>query len=224
MLKIMVIADIHGEFEKFSKNIDRMKNIDFDLLICPGDFTDIHNTPEGYSQVDIAEIILQKLMSLGKPAFCIPGNHEPYDILEIFHEYNVNLHNEVKKFKGYEFVGFGGAATPFNTKFEPTEEEIEESLEKKVKSVKGKFILVTHNPPHGTKLDKTETGEHVGSKVIKEFIQKNKPTLAISAHIHEAGGSDKLGETTLFYPGVAYDGFYGLVYIDKEIKCEIKKF
>lgn len=224
MFKIMVIADIHGEFEKFSKIVDKTKEHDFDLVICPGDFTDVFNTPEGYSQVDITELILQKLLSFGKPVFCVPGNHDPYDTLDLLDEYNVNIHGRVKKFRGLEFVGFGGAATPFNTKFEPTEEEIKETLEKRVNDIKGKFILVTHNPPFGTNLDKTETGEHVGSKTIREFIEKNKPLLAISAHIHEAGGIDKLGGTTLFYPGVAYEGYYGLVEVGKEIKCEIKKF
>lgn len=224
MFKIMVVADIHGEFEKFSKIVDKTKEHDFDLVICPGDFTDVFNTPEGYSQVDITELILQKLLSFGKPVFCVPGNHDPYDTLDLLDEYNVNIHGMVKKLKGLEFVGFGGAATPFNTKFEPTEEEIKETLEKRVNDIKGKFILVTHNPPFGTNLDKTETGEHVGSKSIRGFIEKNKPLLAISAHIHEAGGIDKLGETTLFYPGVAYEGYYGLVEMGKEIKCEIKKF
>lgn len=224
MFKIMVVADIHGEFEKFSKIVDKTKEHDFDLVICPGDFTDVFNTPEGYSQVDITELILQKLLSFGKPVFCVPGNHDPYDTLDLLDEYDVNIHGRVKKLRGLEFVGFGGAATPFNTKFEPTEEEIKETLEKGVNDIKGKFILVTHNPPFGTNLDKTETGEHVGSKTIREFIEKNKPLLAISAHIHEAGGIDKLGETTLFYPGVAYEGYYGLVEVGKEIKCEIKKF
>lgn len=224
MLKIMVIADIHGEFEKFSKLVDKTKEHEFDVVLCPGDFTDIFNTPEGYSQVDICELVLQKLLSLGKPVFCVPGNHDPYDTIDLFEEYNVNIHGAVKEFRGVEFVGFGGAATPFNTKFEPTEEEIRNTLDSKVRDIKGKFILVTHNPPFGTNLDKTETGGHVGSKTIRDFIEKNKPLLAISAHIHEAGGTDNLGETTLFYPGVAYEGYYGLVEIDKEIKCEIKKF
>jgi len=223
MLKILVIADIHGEFEKFSKIIDKLSGRDFDLVICPGDFTDIFNIPEGYSQMDIAELIVQKLLSLGKPLFCIPGNHEPYEIIEVFDEYNVNLHERTRKFNDLEFVGFGGAATPFNTKFEPTDEEIKQALERKTKEIKGRFILVTHNPPLGTNLDKVETGEHVGSKAIREFIEQRKPLLAISAHIHEAGGTDKLGSTTIFYPGVAYEGYYGLVEIGDEIKCEIKK-
>jgi Icc-related predicted phosphoesterase len=223
MTKIMVIADIHGEFEKFSRMIDSMRNEDFDMIICPGDFTDMHNTPEGYSQMDIAEIVVQKLLSFSKPVFCVPGNHEPYDILDIFDEYNVNVHMNHKKMKDLEFVGFGGAATPFNTKFEPTEDEIREGLDIVMKRVKSKFVLVTHNPPFGTKLDSTETGEHVGSKSVRDFIERNKPLLAISAHIHEAGGTDRIGNTTLFYPGVAYDGYYGIIEIGKEVVCKIKK-
>jgi len=115
MLKILVVADMHGEFEKFSKLIDKMRVHDFDLVVCPGDFTDIFNVPEGYSQLDIAELMVQKLLYLGRPVFCLPGNHEPYDILDMFEEYDTNLHDKVKKFKDFEFLGFGGAATPLNT-------------------------------------------------------------------------------------------------------------
>lgn len=223
MLKILVVADMHGEFEKFSALVEKLRGQDFDLIICPGDFTDMYNIPEGYTQIDIAELILHKLLSFGKPVLCIPGNHEPYEIVDLFDEYDVNLHEKIKKIKGVEFVGFGGAATPFNTKFEPTEEEIDASLEKRVKGVKGKFVLVVHNPPFNTNMDKVETGEHVGSKAVRRFIENAKPMLAISAHIHEAGGTDKLGKTTLFYPGVVYEGYYGIVEIGDEVKCEMKK-
>jgi Icc-related predicted phosphoesterase len=224
MLKILVVADVHGEFEKLSKLIDRMKEHSFDLVVCPGDFTDMYNTPEGFSQIDVSEMVVQKLLSLGKPVLCIPGNHEPYEILDVFDEYGVNLHGRLVKTKDMEFIGFGGAATPFNTKFEPTEDEIKTALEMKAGERKGRFVLVVHNPPFGTKLDRTEAGEHVGSKAVREFIEKEKPVLAISAHIHEAGGVDRIGKTTLFYPGVSYEGFYGLVEIGKgKVSCEIKK-
>lgn len=223
MLKILVVADIHGEFEKFSRMIDKLKRRDFDVVVCPGDFTDMYNIPEGFNQIDIAELIIQKLLSLGKPVLCIPGNHEPYEIIDLFEEYGVNTHGTVKKIKDYEFIGFGGAMTPFNTKFEPPEEEIKASLDAQAKKVKGNFILLVHNPPFNTKMDKVETGEHVGSKVIREFIEKTKPILALSAHIHEAVGVDKIGRTTLFYPGVSYEGYYGIVEIGNEVKCEIKK-
>lgn len=220
MLKILVIADIHGEFEKFSRMIGRINKKDFDMVICPGDFTDIHSTPEGYSQLDIAELVLQKILSLKKPLFCVPGNHEPYDVLELFDEYGVNIHEKVRNFKGYDFVGFGGAATPFNTKFEPSEKETEQALERVTKKIKGKFVLVTHNPPLNTKLDTAADGGHVGSAAVRNFILKTAPRLAISAHIHESGGVDMLEKTKLFYPGTVMDGVYGVVEMGKNIKCK----
>jgi hypothetical protein len=222
MIKILLIADIHGEFENLSKFIDKHKNLDFDLVVCPGDFTDMFNVPEGYSQMDVAELIIQKILSLGKPTFCVPGNHEPYEILELFDEYNVNLHNSVRKFKSLTFMGFGGAATPFNTKFEPTEEEIKEHLEHMTSQTKGNLVLVTHTPPYETKLDKTKEG-HVGSRAVKEFILKHQPSLAISAHIHENQGTDKIKKTLVFYPGPIFEGYFGLITIGKQIRCEVKK-
>lgn len=222
-IKILVLADVHGELERLSDLINNIKERDFDIVLCPGDFTDMFNIPEGYSQMDVAELVLLKLLSLGKPLLCVPGNHDPYDILDIFEEYNVNLHEKARTFKGLKFVGFGGAETPFNTKFEPTEDEIREHLDRLVKGTKDISVLVTHNPPHNTKVDKTETGEHVGSKSVRVFIEKHQPVLAVSAHIHEAGGADKIGKTTVFYPGAVFSGYYGIVKIDKNVECEIKK-
>ncbi|MHC1587328.1 MAG: metallophosphoesterase family protein [Candidatus Syntropharchaeia archaeon] len=224
MLKILLIADVHGEVAKLSEFLTHFKEKDFDLVLCPGDFTDMFNVPEGYSQMDIAEIVLQKLLSLGKPVFCVPGNHDPYEILDLFDEYEVNLHARSEKFRGFRLIGFGGALTPFNTKFEPTEEEMRESLSKLAGKRREKTILLTHSPPYGTVLDKTENGKHVGSKAVREFIEKEKPVLAISAHIHEAGGVDRIGNTTAFYPGPLFEGSYGMVKIEREVRCETKKF
>lgn len=222
MFKILVLADIHGEFEKLSNVIEDMKKETFDLVICPGDFTDMFNIPEGYSQMDVAEIVLQKILSLGEETLCIPGNHDPHEILELFDEYEVNLHRRVTEFGNYQLMGFGGASTPFNTKFEPTDEEIGENLAKMEGKINRKLILVTHNPPKGTRLDSVEGGKHVGSEAVANFIRKSKPLLAISAHIHENQGTDKIGKSVLFYPGTVFEGKYGIVTIGKKIRCEIK--
>lgn len=223
-MKILIFADIHGEFEKISKIIQKIKVQDVDLILCPGDFTDMFNTPEGFSQIDIADMILQKILSLGVPVLCVPGNHDPYDVVDLFKDYGVNLHGTIKTFNNISFLGWGGAETPFNTNFEPTEEETREVLFKLEKKLENKkFILVTHNPPKNTKLDKTISGEHVGSKTIREFIEKKQPILSISAHIHESRGEDRIGNTVLFYPGASFEGYYGIVDIDKKIHCKIKR-
>ena len=223
-MKILVVADVHGNFELASEILSKIKT-NYDLMISPGDFTDIFNVPQGFSQTNIADMVLQKLLGMGKPAFCLPGNHDPYEILQIFDDYDVNLHNQVKTFRKMKFLGWGGAPTPFDTPFEPEEDETKERLMELGKNVEtGKFILVTHNPPKNTKLDRIISGENVGSAEIRKFIEEMQPILAISAHIHESGGVDKIGKTTLFYPGPLYDGYYGIVSVDKTgVKTEIKK-
>lgn len=223
-MKILVIADIHGYSDALGKVLDAIDMNGIDLVICPGDFTDMFSTPTEFSQVDIAEFVLHKLLALNKPLFCIPGNHDPFEILEIFNEYNVNLHNRVVKFQGMDLMGWGGAPTPFNTIFEPPDEETQECLNCMAPKVKPGYLLVVHDPPKDTKVDTVKEGKHVGSPVIRKFIEDTKPVLAISAHIHEAGGLDEVGRTKVFYPGPVFEGWYGIVTLDgKKVSCERKR-
>jgi Icc-related predicted phosphoesterase len=217
-MKLLIIADIHGQYKQLDDIIDKVER-DIDIVICPGDFTDMFDIPSGFSQIDIATIVLQKLLTLKKPTLCVPGNHDPYEIIDLFNEMGVNIHNKSRKISELIFAGYGGASTPFNTNFEPTEAEIETNLAKFKPDV-----LIVHAPPFNTLCDRIPSGQNVGSKAIRSFIQKNQPILTICAHIHESAGQDMIGKTKIFYPGPAYNGFYGIVTIqDKEVKCEIKK-
>jgi hypothetical protein len=222
-MKLLILSDIHGEYEKLNKVIESIED-KFDIIVCNGDVTDMFNIPKEFSQLDIADLIIQKILSMNKPLLCVPGNHDPYEILNVFDDYGINLHEKIKTIEKIDFIGFGGADTPFNTMFEPSEREIEESLGKLKKEIKNRFVFVVHNPPKNTKLDLTSAGKHVGSGVIRNFILENKPILVISAHIHEASGIDKIDKTTLFYPGAVFDGFYGIVEItERGVECKIKK-
>lgn len=217
------MADIHGKYKPMNRLLDGIKE-EFDLILCPGDFTDMFDIPERFSQMDIANLVLQGLLSENKPLLCVPGNHDPYEIIGLFQEYEVNLQERVRDFQEIQFMGIGGAETPFNTNIEPTEEELKAELEKLGSKVDVDFVLVTHNPPQNTKLDKTSSGKHVGSEAIRKFIEENHPLVAVSAHIHEAGGTDTLGNTKLIYPGMASKGNYGIIEIEgKDVRCEIKK-
>jgi len=226
MMKMLVIADIHGDFEKLEKLVSKVRNEKYDAIICPGDFTDMFSIPKEFSQMDIADLILQKLLALNMPLLCVPGNHDPYEIIDLFNEYGVNLHASLMKIKDMPFIGWGGALTPFNTIFEPSDEETGEALKSLGSRVEpSQFILITHDPPKNTNVDKTSSGNHVGSLVVRSFIENNKPILAISAHIHEASGMDQLGETKIFYPGALFMGKYGVVSIEeKKVTCETKTF
>ena len=72
-----------------------------------------------------------------------------------------------------------------------------------------KTIYVIHAPPFNTKLDVITTGAHVGSKAVREFIEKEQLPLTLHGHIHESpqmSGSwkDKIGKTICVNVGSSY--------------------
>lgn len=221
-MKLLVAADIHGNLKNVDKLIKKVEKEKIDVVVLPGDFTDLFGDYKDFDQLDVAEMIIQRFLTLDAKVLCIPGNNDPYNIIYLFDEYGVNIHEKCVDVNGTLFTGFGGAKTPFATNFEPSDEEIEAGFKKIEKKLKPNFVLVVHSPPKDTKLDKIKSGEHVGSKKIRDFIIKHKPRLAISAHIFEARGEDILEKTKLFYPGALTEGYYGLVDLES-LKCEIKK-
>lgn len=48
-----------------------------------------------------------------------------------------------------------------------------------------KTVYVFHSPPYNTNLDVIPGLRHIGSKAIKQFIEKNEPYLVLSGHAHE---------------------------------------
>jgi len=217
-MDIVVVSDIHGDVENLLTYLDKVKELKFDVVVCPGDFTDV-NTPKGFTQEDIAKLIIGELKSLKVPVMAVPGNVDPKNIIKIFEREGISIHGRGKVVKEFGFFGYGGAKTPFETSIEPTEEELKLGLQNAYKDVKeAKYkVQVTHNPPHGTRLDMIQTGIHVGSNAVKLFIENHQPILAISAHIHEARGTDKLKNTFLINSGRFPEGYLGLVNIGNGI-------
>ena len=219
-MEILIISDVHNDVENLMENMDKVALFNFDVIVFPGDFSDV--PPKGFSSLDVSKIILEELKTFNKPILALPGNWDR-DVISLLEEEKVSLHGHGKIIDDIGFYGFGGARTPFETSFEPTEEEIEEGLEKafkEVENVKVK-VQVTHAPPARTKLDVVYTGAHVGSEAVRKAIEKFKPVLAISAHIHEARGIDEIEGTKLINAGRFPEGYCGLASI-KNGKVEVK--
>lgn len=213
-MDIVVISDIHGDVENLITYFEKIKEYKFDVVVCPGDFTDT-NVPRGFTQEDIAGLIIKELKTLKKPILAVPGNVDPKNIVKILEEEKISVHGKGVSIGEYGFYGCGGAQTPFGTNIEPTEEEIKRKLKEALEDV-GKFkykIQVTHNPPSESRLDMIQSGLHVGSDAVKEAIESYNPIVAISAHIHEARGVDHLKNTFLMNSGRFPEGYFGLINI-----------
>lgn len=213
-MKLLVLGDNHNDIENMLFYIEKMSSIDFDVIIYSGDFSDV-NVPKGFTQEDVVKIIIKELKTLKKPIMAIPGNNDVKNIINVLEKEGVSVHGVGKVVDDVGFYGFGGAKTPFKTLYEPSDEEMETGIRKALEYVKNSRIKVqiTHNPPINTKLDLIFTGLHVGSPVVRKFIEEIRPVAAISAHIHEARGIDYINNTLLMNPGRISEGYVGFINI-----------
>ncbi len=222
-MDIVVVSDIHGDVENLLSYLDKIKELNFDVVVCPGDFTDV-DLPRGFTQEGVAELIIKELKSLNKPLLCVPGNVDSRGVLDVLENEGVSVHGNGRVVLGFGFYGYGGAKTPFKTNIEPEEEELKLGLSSGWKDVQGvkQKIQITHNPPLGTRIDTLQAGAHVGSHVVREFIEVHRPIVAISSHIHEARGIDKLSGSFLLNSGKFSEGYFGLINIgEKEVSGKV---
>ena len=198
-MKFLTFTDLHEDKGLLKDLVERASKKDIDFIVCCGDISSFGRG---------LRYNLTKLNSVGKKVLVIPGNHE--EGKSGFNEIIGNLPNCINldrraiKIGDYVFLGYGGGG------FSMQDAEFRKiSREWYGKYKDEKIILVTHGPPYDTELDKLEMNEsqdrHVGNKDYRKFIERIKPMVAISGHLHETvGKSDKIGNTKLINPG--WDG------------------
>ena len=182
-----------------------------DVVVMTGDILDVPDevivggTPDERSNgqwlIEAAadyQLVKDWFDGIGVPYLVIPGNHEEGEKFEETvkdYEYVTSFNRKVFKKEGYIFLGYGGDG--FSVR-DPEFRKIAREWYGKYNSQK--IVLVTHGPPAGTKLD-ILGDRHVGNIDYRKFIERIKPKLAISGHLHEtAGAVDKIGKTKLVNP------------------------
>jgi len=200
-MKIVAISDIHGRTNYDKTIIKTLSNAD--LIVIAGDITN-------FGGKDDARVVLNEIREFNQNVFAVPGNCDRFDVIDILKSESINLHGEIREFKGILLFGIGGSGrTPFNTPQEYSDDEIESVLNNYKKQ--GRIqIFVSHSPPIKTKVDKTLMGMHVGSKLVREFIEKYQPDICLCGHIHEARNIDQIGKTVIVNPG-PFPKFYALI-------------
>lgn len=203
-MKILAVTDIHGEYSIVEKMIEKENP---DLLIIGGDITTVGSVRD-------VETAIDRFVKSTKQVLAIAGNMDSALHEEVLLQKKVSLNargviiNE---------IGFFGASaspiSPLNTPYEISEEEIYSRISIAfLDVVDARYkILVSHAPPHGTKLDRIHSGLHVGSTAVWKVIDEKQPDIAICGHIHEGTGIDKIGKTVVVNCGLAARGYYALI-------------
>ncbi|MCK4673210.1 metallophosphoesterase [candidate division WOR-3 bacterium] len=211
-MQLIAITDIHGH-EHFNNTIAKTIS-NADIVLIGGDITNFGDEKE-------ADPILQNINQLNNQILAIPGNCDQQSVNKLLISKEINLHRERRIIENITFYGLGGSSkTPFHTPQEYTEFEIEEILSGFEKTDTRFHILLSHSPPAKTKVDKTFIGLHVGSKAIRDFIEKFRLDLVICGHIHEARGVDTINNTLIINPG-PFPKHYAIIDLNEKIEYEL---
>ncbi len=216
-MKIISFGDIHEDCNNLIPLQNELKSAD--LVIVTGDLTNYNGRKE-------AEKVIEEIMKYNENVLAQLGNLDQTEVNDYLTEKGINLHGNGFIRDGVGIFGVGGSnPTPFNTPTEFSENEIETFLLNGLDKVKDATfkIMVPHMPPKDTKLDIISAGVHVGSQSVRDFIVKYKPDIALSGHIHEARGSDTIGNTLAFNASMFREGGYVVITKTSEgLSAELK--
>jgi len=220
-MKIAVIGCIHNEIERLPILFEKVASYNPDVLISIGDIADA-SFPKGFEATDIGKIFIEEAKEYFKKILIVPGTWDR-DLIPFFQKENILLHGRGEAIGDIGIYGFGGAQTPFNTPYEPSDKEIEDGLKKAFEDIKDKKIKIqaTHAPPFNSILDLVGN-RHVGSIAVRKVIEELSPQVAVCAHIHESMGKDFIKNTIAINVGKFTEGYFGFIEIkDGLINVEI---
>jgi hypothetical protein len=210
-MRMLIVSDIHGNVKYLEKILEKENH---DLLIVAGDMTSYSGR---YKDI-ISRLI--KHTAKGIPVIAVPGNADPKEIMKFPSKDLRIIHKDVCEVNDVVFLGIGGGTGFWFWEYPRfTDEHLGEILaeiENKydITSFNDRLIIVSHTPPYGTSVDILYSGEHVGSKFLREFIIRHSPIAVICGHVHESRGSDNLGDTLIINPGPAMAGYFAVLEVE----------
>jgi len=218
-MKIITITDIHGH-ETFIESVFNMEP-SADLVLISGDITQFGGEND-------ARRIVENIRKYTSKILAVSGNCDYPATDSYLDREGIGLHGQVRHMNGIQFAGLSGSLPcPGQTPNEFTESLYARLLEQIASQISTELplILVTHHPPYNTLNDRVLDGRHVGCRSIRKFIDKYKPQVCVTGHIHEGCGIDTAGPTSIINSGPLFEGKYGLIRIERNIESiEIKTF
>lgn len=191
MTRFVAFPDIHDR----PKQLKQIRHIlaDSDAVLLPGDMTN--------GNVENLLKLLDMIEQLNEQIYAVCGNMDTVQMNMMMAREGISIHRKHVLLDEIAILGCGGAL-PFYGKYVFSEEELAGFLEDSLVGVPDDMpkILVCHQPPIDTQID-IANGKHVGSKAVREFIERVQPLICFTGHIHGATGIDSIGKTKLINPG-----------------------
>jgi Icc-related predicted phosphoesterase len=165
----------------------------------------------------------ERLAGTGVRCYVMPGNDDEFEVDDALEStYVVNPDNKVVELDGMQMLSCSWTnPTPWDSPREEDEDRLMARLEGLAAQLDPArpAIFNLHCPPAGSGLDRApqltedlrvvmDGGEpriiSVGSRAVRELIDRVQPLLSLHGHIHESKGVTKIGKTTCVNPGSAY--------------------
>jgi uncharacterized protein len=185
----------------------------------------------------------EKLAGSGVRCFVCPGNDDEFEVDDAIRKAEAVQLGEGRliEIDGFTMISTGWSnPTPWNTHREESEEKLAERIDAMAGQVKdmSHAIFNLHCPPYRSGLDEAPAIDAdlkllhggralrpVGSKAVRDAIDRYQPLLSLHGHIHESKGAVKLGKTLSINPGSAYEeGMLMAAIIQLDAKKGIKSY
>lgn len=156
-----------------------------------------------------------------------PGNDDPYEIDPVIRGHGDDrvllVEDELYEVApGHQMLNCGHSNhTPWATPRELDEDLLHAHLEAMARRIEQPEVAIfnIHVPPFDTGLDvapqldeqlavRTSMGAQltapVGSTAVRELIERHQPLVSLHGHVHESGGTARIGRTVAINPGSEY--------------------
>ena len=206
----------------------------YPYLTNPDEISELDKDPNRVHEIFKQEVlkVVQQWMDLADKkldgtdlkVFCSPGNDDMYEVDDVIRSSRRVLLVEglvTQLDAHHEMIASGWSnRTPWNTEREEDEDQLKvryEAMISKLKDPKNAVFNI-HVPPYKSGLDDAPELDKdlrpvlagnsmipVGSKALREAIEKNQPLLGLHGHIHEGRGTTRIGKTLCINPGSLYE-------------------
>ena len=200
-MKILAVADIHGSQYRLNILLENIQRYSPDLVVICGDIT----------QFGPGEVAKNFLDQIPVETLAVPGNIDTVDVFKGINDskaVNIDMKKVVKK--GIPFIGVSGV----------DENHVYQFFKNNKNVLDEESVLVTHVPPYDTQ-DKIFLGKHGGSKELRELVDKYKPRLVLSGHIHENPGFIKKDNTLIVNCSMGKRGAGALIDVNENITVKM---
>ena len=173
------------------------------------------------------EYARERLDGTGVRILTAPGNDDPFEVDDVIRERGGDtvllMEGEVCEVSpGHEMINCGWSnRTPWHTHREFDEPQLRDRIEAMAQRLDRPetALFNLHVPPYDSQLDtapaldedlavKTSMGAQItapaGSTAVREAIEAHQPLVSLHGHIHESGGSVRIGRTLAINAGSEY--------------------